>query len=222
MQVEDRVDQRLAAVGDREAVAQPRADGLRADVAGGAIAVRLAGLDDLVLRAMLLVSAELAAVVQAGGLATFPLDLVDGQGPAAGAAGRREQLGDREPEARLAVRRRRERRERRVEVAQVGRPEDQLGEEAGERAALEAECAALPIDRRPGDPAAAPVQVGDDVARLRARLEARLEQVRRGRRREPFECRQREPRLRPGEEQPAKPRHRARLWQVDSAARLAG
>ena len=75
-------------------------------------------------------------------------------------------------------------------MAQVGRSKDELGEEAGERAALEAERAALPIDRRPRDPAAAPVQVGDDVARLRARLQPRLEQVGRGRRREPLERRQ--------------------------------
>ena len=58
----------------------------------------------------------------------------------------------------------RHRLERRIEVAEVRRPEDELGEEAGQRRRLEADGAALAVDRGPGDPAAATVEVEDDVA----------------------------------------------------------
>ena len=54
--------------------------------------------------------------------------------------------------------------ERGVEVADVGRAKDDLGEHPGQRARFEGDGLALAIDGRPGDPSAAPEQVGHDVA----------------------------------------------------------
>jgi hypothetical protein len=220
MQVEDGIDEGFAAVRHREAAAQLAPDGGCPDIAGRSLAIAGAGLRDLVLRPMLLVAAELAAIVQADRHATRPLGLVDRAGAPARGTGRGKELRDGEAEAGVTVRRGRESGERRIEVTQVRRSKDEVREQSGERATLEAERASLSVDRGARDPAAAAVQVGDDVARLRACLEARLEQVGRGRRRKALECRQREPGLGPGEEQPAEPRHRARLWQVDPAATL--
>ena len=58
----------------------------RADVSRRPLAVGRAGLHDLVLRSVLLVAAELAAVVEPDRLAALPLGLVDRQGSAARAA----------------------------------------------------------------------------------------------------------------------------------------
>jgi len=219
MQAEDRIGQRGAAVGRREAIPQPRADVVGADVAPRALDVLRAGLDRLVLRAVLLVAAELAAVVDPRRLLRLPLDLVDRQRPPARHAPRREQVVDREPQAGLAVGRRAERRERGIEMPQVRRAEHDLGEQPGERAGLDGEGPALPIDGGTRDPAAPAVQVRHDVAGRRVRLQPGMHELRWRRRREPLIGRQREPGLGAGEEQP--PDHRARLWQTDSVATLA-
>ena len=197
VQPQDCVDQPISPVGHREALPQPHPDVVRADVARRSVHVHGAGLDRLVLGPVLLIAAQLAAVVHAGRLLALPFDLLDRERAAARAAAGREQVGDEHAQARVAVGRRPEGRECGIEVAQVGRPEHHLGEQAGQRPGLEAEAATLPIDRRPGDPAAASVQVGDDVARRGVRLEPGVDEVGRGRRREPFVGGQGEPGFRP-------------------------
>jgi len=62
---------------------------------------------------------------------------------------------------------------------------------------IEAEAPALAVDRGPCDPAAAPVQVRDDVAGGRVGLQPGVDEVRRGRGREAFVRGQREPGFRP-------------------------
>ena len=57
-----------------------------------------------------------------------------------------------------------------VEVAQVGRPQDDLRDAARVRAVASSVIdAAQPIDGRSGDPAAAPVELDDHVARAAVR-----------------------------------------------------
>ena len=68
---------------------------------------------------------------------TRPDDLVDDERPAAGGAAGRVQVADRDLEARLAARRGGHPLERGVEVADVRRPQDDLGEHPGQRARLE-------------------------------------------------------------------------------------
>src|SRR5204862_4783306 len=102
-----------------------------------------------------------------------PGELVGDDDPAAGGAARREELPDGQLEAGLAARRRRQCGERGVDVAEVRWPENDLREEPGQRARLEAEGPPLAIDRRARDPAAPAVEVGHDVAGRRVRLQAR-------------------------------------------------
>src|SRR6185436_11886151 len=161
---QDRVDEGIAAVRQREALPQPLADLPCPDIAPGAVHVRVGRLDDLMLGPVLLVATELAAVVELRRLITLPFELVDRQRPAARDALRREHVVDREAQAGLAVWRGAEGGERSVEVAEIGRPKDDLGEEPGQRAGLEREAASLPVDGGAGDPAAAAVEVGHDVA----------------------------------------------------------
>ena len=129
------------------------------------------------LAAAQLVAADRAAVVLARRLraerlavsasvaSVGPGDLVEDDRALAGRAAARVAVGDRRLEARLAAGGRGERLDRGVEVAQVRRPEDDLGQEPVERRALEADPLALAVDRGARDPAAAPEQVEDDVAR---------------------------------------------------------
>jgi len=56
-----------------------------------------------VLGPVLLISAELAAVMHPGRLVALPFDLVDGERPAARPAARREEVGDEQPQACFAV-----------------------------------------------------------------------------------------------------------------------
>ena len=126
-------------------------------------------------------------------------DLVDDERPAAGRAAGREQVAERDLEARLAARRRGHALERRVEVADVGRPQDDLGEHPGQRARLERDRPALAVDRGAGHPAAAAEQVGDDVAGARVELDPGGDQRGRRRRRRPLEGRKREARARASE-----------------------
>ena len=179
VQPEDRVDQPVAAVGHREALPEPPPHLAGADVRAWRARGPRRRLPRLVLRPALLVAAQQAAVVEA-----------DGSPPSHSASS----IGSVRPhvpqrvanmsaiarrEARLAVRRRAASEEGGVEVAQVGRPQDELGKQPRQRARLEAERAALAIDRGAGDPTAAAVEVGHDVARLRVRLETGEQQVRR-------------------------------------------
>ena len=138
VQAEDRVDQRVPAVREREALRQPRAHLRRPDVPPRPLRVGGGRLDDLMLGPVLLVAAQLAAVVDPRRLVALPLHLVDREGAAARRAARREEVVDGQSQARFAMRRGPERRERGVEVAQVGRAQHDLGEQAGERAGLEA------------------------------------------------------------------------------------
>ena len=148
------------------------------------------------LRAAALVAADRAAVVpgdrscparHAGLVVDRPDDLVDDERPAARRAARREQVADRHLEARLATRRRGQPLERGVEVTHVGRPQHDLGEHPGERARFERDRPALAVDGRPGDPAAAPEQVDDDVARPGVEVDPRVDDRRRRRGREAIE-----------------------------------
>jgi hypothetical protein len=65
-----------------------------------------------------------------------------------------QHLAEPDLEGRLFARGRRDGLERRVQVPDVGRPEDDLGQEAGQRAGLERGGATLAVHRGPGDPAA--------------------------------------------------------------------
>ena len=130
-------------------------------------------------------------VLRVGG----PGDLVEDDRAIAGRAAAREAVGDRRLEAGLAARGRGEALDGGVEVAQVGRPEDDLGEQPVERRRLEADGLALGVDGGAGDPAAAAEQVEDDLARLRCGLEAGRDQRRGRRRREPLERGEAEPRF---------------------------
>ena len=80
-------------------------------------------------------------------------------------------------------------------MAHVGRPQDDLGEHPRERARFERDRPALAIDGRPGDPAAAPEQVDDDVARPGVEVDPRVDDRRRRRGREAIEDGKRVPRL---------------------------
>ena len=156
------------------------------------------------LRPAALVAADRAAVVpgdrsrparDAGLVVDRPDELVGDEHPAARRAARREQVADRHLEARLAARRRGQPLERGVEVADVGRPQDDLGEHPGERARLERDRPALAVDGGPGDPPAAAEEVGDDVAGPGVELDPGGDDRRRRRGREAVEDGQRVPRL---------------------------
>ena len=58
-------------------------------------------------------------------------------------------------------------------MAEVRRPQHDLGEQPRERGRLERDGAALAVERGPGDPAAPAVQVDDDVAGTGVRLDPR-------------------------------------------------
>ena len=214
VQGEQVVDELVTALRRREPLAKPLPDRRAADLLAGPASIRDRRLDRLVLRSALLVSAQLAAVVNLHRLVLDPFELVDRETSPAARALRGEQLVDREPQAGLTERRCGQRRERGVEVAEVRRSEDDLGQEPAQRAQFEGERAALPIDRRPCDPPTSPEQVRDDVAGLAPGFQSGPNEVRRWRRSDPLKCREREPRLR-AREQDA-PDHRPRLSQVAS------
>ena len=129
----------------------------------------------------------------------LPDELVDDGAAAAGRAARREGVADRHAQAGLAARRGAEGLERRVEVAHVGRPQDDLGEEPGQRVRLHRDGPPLAVDGGPGHPAAPPVQVDDDVTGRRVALDGRGDEVGRRRRTEALERRERDRRVGAGE-----------------------
>ena len=120
---------------------------------------------------------------------TVPDELVDDDGSAAGRALRGEELVERLAEADLAARLGAEGVDRGIEVAQVRRAEDDLGRQARERRRLMDVGAAQSRDRGPRDPAATTVEVDDDIAWVRARLDLGDHEVQRWRWREAVERR---------------------------------
>ncbi len=205
VEVQQLVAQELAALEDREAVQEPVAD-LAALGVDRPLHVR--GLEGRLAQgpAAKLVPADGAAVMLAGrpragrspvlvGGLDGPGHLVQDDGPVAGGAPAGVAIGDPLLEAGLAPRRGRQGLDGCIEVAQVRRPQDDLGEEPVERAGLQADGLALAVDGRPGHPAAAAERVQDDVTGCGAGVQARVDERRRGRRRGALECREAEPRF---------------------------
>src|SRR4029079_7417287 len=140
------------------------------------------------------------AVASAGRLVLIgPDDLVDDERSAARGAAGGEELADRDLQAGLSPRRGAHRLERRVEVAEIRRPQDELREQPGEGRRFEADGATLAVDRGAGNPTAAAGEVEDRVARLRIGLDPRSDERGRGRRRQALEEREREAWLCPDE-----------------------
>ena len=189
-----RWEQRDEVVGERMVVARrPEAgtDGLarrhRIDRAG---VVDVIGID--VGRSPIRAAAG-AAVALARGVARVdvPDELVhDDRGAARRAARRVEAV---ELVAKAALERlgvRRDRRDRRVEMAEVGRTEHDLRHESRERGRLDRERPAEPVERRARDPPASAMELQHDVARHRARLDLAAQPWQRRDRREAVEGRQ--------------------------------
>src|SRR5207244_10196805 len=76
---EDRGDQRIATIRQREALAESLADLVCADVPGRPLQVGRRRLDRLMLRPVLLVAAELAAIMDPVRRVALPFDLVAGE-----------------------------------------------------------------------------------------------------------------------------------------------
>ena len=89
--------------------------------------------------------------------------------------------------------------ERRVEMADVRRPEDDLGEQAGQRVRLHGDGPPLPVDGGAGHPAAATVEVDDDVAGRRVGVDRARHEIGRRGARQALERRQRGRWVRAGE-----------------------
>ena len=162
----------------------------------------------LVDRAVALVAA--ADLVPAGGAAVvlvdraraclgnrLPDDLVEDDAPAARGAPAGVLLAEPDLERRLLARRGGDRLERGVEVADVGRPEDDLGQQPGERARLERGRPTLAVDRRARHPATAAVEIDHHVAEARMGLDPGGDELGWRGWRQAAECREREPRLAP-------------------------
>ena len=218
MEVEQAVDERLGALDDREAIPQAAAGDVgalgRLGRPGQVVLVERRGP---LLGAAALAAADRAAVVLARGARLVvragigvgrarPDELVRDEQSATRRAAGREQVADRVLQARLASGRGAHRLERRVEVAEVRRPQHELREESGQGARLDADRAPLAVDRGMGDPAAAPVQVQDDVTGPGVGLQARGNERRRWRRCQPIEEREGEAGL--GSDEGRATRHR--------------
>ena len=205
VEVEQLVGQALGAGHDREAGEQAGAHRLGADIGRGPSQVVGVERRLALLRATALVAADRAAVVPGRRpgppgdprlVVDRPGDLVDDERPAAGRAAGREQVADRDLETRRAARRGGHPLERGVEVADVGRAQDDLGEHPRQRVRLDRDRQALAVDGGPRDPAATAEQVGDDIAGSRVLLDPGGHHRGRRRGRDPVEDRKRE--ARPG------------------------
>ncbi len=188
-EVEDLIGQALVAGHDRDALADGRA---RRPVRGQRarpIGVGGIGRHGARFGASHLVPAGGTAIDLAEGRVgvAVPHELVDDDRSATGRAGRDEELVERLAQADLATRLGAERVDGGVEVTQVRRTEDDLGHQAREGGRLVDVGAPEAGDGGPSDPAAAPVQVDDDVAGRRAGLDLGHHQVERGRGREAIE-----------------------------------
>ena len=147
VQIEQAVDERLAALDDRESIAKICAGHVRVvrDRARQGEVVVVERCRPLI-GTPALAATDRAAIVLAGrdGVGIFlvrrlcpaPDELVGREHPFAGGTAGREQLADPDLEARLAARRSGHRLEGRVKVAEIGRPEDELGEEPRQRARI--------------------------------------------------------------------------------------
>ena len=199
---------------DREALGRAQ---LRAapsvDSARAPIGIRDVGRHRARLRATDLVAADGTAIdlAERGVGLAVPDELVDDDRPAAGRAVRGEELVERLAQPDLAARLSAEGVDGGVEVAQVGRPQDDLGHQARERRRLVDVGAAQAGDGGPGDPAAPAVQVDDDVAGVGARLDLGHDQVERRRRREAVERGQARSVVRPDERREGS-RHRRSVY----------
>jgi hypothetical protein len=177
VEVDELVDQRRGGLDRREPVAQGRACLVHTAVGHGSNLVLRVERGLAVLGPTTLIATDGAAIVPgdrsrpAIGLVGRPGELVGHEHPTAGRAPRREEVADRDLQARLPTRGRRHALERGIEVAHVRRSQDDLGEHAGERARFDRDRAALAIDRRPRDPAATTGEVGDDVTGTGVRLD---------------------------------------------------
>ena len=100
-----------------------------------------------------------------------PDDLVGDKRPAARGAARREEVADRGLQARFTPRGGCQALEGRVEMADVGRAQDYLGEHPRERARLERDRPPLAVDGETGDPAAPAEEIGHDVAGTRMEVD---------------------------------------------------
>ncbi len=150
---------------------------------------RLAGVVSVVARVRVVVALALG----------LPDELVHDRAPAAGRAAGRERVADRHAQARLAARGRAEGLERRVEMAHVGWPKDDLGQEAGQRVRLHRHRAALAVNGGSGHPAAPAVQVDDDVTGRRMPLDGGRDEIGRRGRAEALERRERDGRVGAGD-----------------------
>ena len=202
MQVEELLDERVVAVDRREPVAH-RPPGRAARV--GRLDPREVGIVDRAVALVAtadLVAADRAAVVLVDGSwpgvgDALPDDLVEHHAPPAGGAATGVLLAEPDLEGRLLARGRGDRLEGCVQVSDVGRPEDDLGQEAGQRAGLERGRATLAVHRGPGDPAAPTVQVDDHITQARVLLDPGRDELGWWRRREASERGEREPGLAP-------------------------
>ena len=122
----------------------------------------------------------------------LPDQLVEGERPAAGGTGRRELLVDPGAQARRAEGRGGHGLERRVEMAEVGRPDDDVGEEPGQRRRLDRDGSPAEGEGGPGDPSTAPEQVDDRVVGGRGGLDPRRDEPGREGRRKAREDRERQ------------------------------
>ena len=137
-EVEQLVGQAFAPRQDREPLCQGGPGGAVARERASTFGIGAVGGHRARLRAADLVAARRAAedLAERGVCVAVPDEFVDHDLPAAGRALRREQLVERLAKADLATRLRAERVDGGVEVAQVGRPEHDLGDEARERRRL--------------------------------------------------------------------------------------
>src|SRR4029077_13119605 len=182
--------------GGRETGKERGAHRLGADI--GADPLQIVGVERRLaqLATSALVAADRAAVVlgdrshppgDPGLVVDDPQDLVDDERAAACRAARPEHLAERRLEAGFAARGGSQALERGVEMADVGWPEDDLGEHPIERARLERYRSALAGDGRPRDPATAPEQVRHDLTSARVRVDPRADKAGRRRWRESVE-----------------------------------
>ena len=175
VQVQQLVHQQRRAVDRREPGLDHRPDLIGADV--GAEPDEVLGIERRLAQLGLaaLVATDRAAIDAGHGvrgwIAGRPDELLRDEHPAAGRAAGRVQVAEGDLQAGFAARRGGHALERGVEVADIGRAQDDLGQHPGERVRLQADGPALLVESRAGDPATTAEQVRDDVTGPRVRLD---------------------------------------------------
>ena len=204
---EELVDEVLGPVHGGEPAAQLRPDGLDTDIGVQADQVIVVERRLPLLAPATLVAADRATIVLGDrtrlgrggpglrGIVGRPGDLVDDERAGAGRAARGVEIAERDLQAGLAPGRRRHPLERGVQVADVGRPQDDVREDPRQRARFERDRPALPVDGGTGHPPAAAEQVGDDVPGARMEVDPRGDDRGRRWRRRPLERGKGEPGL---------------------------